>query len=61
MSPNSLLFSHRESRPSLVMRGVIGSAIVLGNLLVTGPPINLDNNRARAYCACSRYGWGLFG
>ena len=21
----------------------------------------LDNGRARAYCACSRCGWGLFG
>ena len=24
-------------------------------------PDNLDNSRARAYCACSRYGWGCFG
>ena len=22
---------------------------------------NLDDSRARAYCACSRCGWGLFG
>ena len=35
--------------------------MVLGKLLVPGRPINLDNNRARAYCACNRYGWGLFG
>ena len=21
-------------------------------------PDNLDNSRARAYCTCSRYGWG---
>ena len=26
-----------------------------------GCPTNLDNSRARAYCACSRCGWGLFG
>ena len=24
-------------------------------------PTNLDQSRARAYCACSRCGWGLFG
>ena len=26
-----------------------------------GRPTNLDFIRARAYCACSRCGWGLFG
>ena len=26
-----------------------------------GRPTNLDKSRARAYCACSRCGWGLFG
>ena len=35
--------------------------MVLGKLLVPGRRINLDNSRARAYCACSRCGWGLFG
>ena len=25
------------------------------------PTYNLDNSRARAYCTCSRCGWGLFG
>ena len=33
--------------------------MVLGKLPVPG--YNLDNSRARAYCACSRCGWGLFG
>ena len=33
--------------------------MVLGKLPVTGRPTNLDYNRARAYCACSRCGWGL--
>ena len=27
-------------------------------VLVPGRPINLDNNWARAYCACSRCRWG---
>ena len=35
--------------------------MVLGKLPVPGRPTNLDYSRARAYCACSRYGWGLFG
>ena len=25
---------------------------------VPGRPVSLDNGRARAYCACSRCGWG---
>ena len=35
--------------------------MVLGKLPVLGRPTNLDENRARVYCACSRWGWGLFG
>ena len=31
------------------------------NNSVPGRPTNLDYSRARAYCACSRCGWGLFG
>ena len=34
---------------------------MLGKLTVPGRPNNLDDSRARAYCACSRCGWGLFG
>ena len=34
---------------------------MLGKLPVPGRPTNLDDSRARAYCACSRCGWGLFG
>ena len=30
-------------------------------LQVPGRPTNLDKSRARAYCACSGCGWGLFG
>ena len=35
--------------------------MVLGKLPVPGRPTHLDYNRARAYCACSRCGWGRFG
>ena len=35
--------------------------MVLGKLPVPGRPTNLDNSRARAYCACSGCGLGLFG
>ena len=42
-------------------RGWSGGAMVLGKLPVPGRPANLDYSRARAYCACSGCGWGLFG
>ena len=35
--------------------------MVLGKLPVPERPTNLDHSRARAYCACSRCGWGMFG
>ena len=35
--------------------------MVLGKLPVPGRPTNLDCSRARACCAGSRCGWGLFG
>ena len=35
-------------------------AMVLGKLPVSGRPTNLDNSRARAYCACSRCWFGHF-
>ena len=38
-----------------------GGAMVLDKLPVLGRPTNLDNSRARAYCAYSRCGRGLFG
>ena len=41
--------------------GWSGGAMVLGKLPVPGRPTNLDKSRARAYCACSGCGWGLFG
>ena len=41
--------------------GWSGGAKVLGKLLVPGRPTNLNYSRARAFCACRRCGWGLFG
>ena len=35
--------------------------MALGKLPVPGRPTNLASSGARAYCACSRYGRGLFG
>ena len=46
----------RESRRVPVVRGWSGGTMVLGKLSVY-----LVNSRARAYCACSRCGLGLFG
>ena len=34
--------------------------MVLDKLPVPGRPATLDNDRARAYCAFSRCGWGCF-
>ena len=41
--------------------GWSGGAMVLGKFPVPGRPTNVGYSRARAYCACSRCGWGLFG
>ena len=35
--------------------------MVLGKLQGPGRPNNLDYSTARAYCACTGCGWGLFG
>ena len=35
--------------------------MVLGKLPVPGRPTYLAKSRVRAFCACSRCGWGLFG
>ena len=35
--------------------------MVLGELPVLGRPASLDYSGARAFCACSGCGWGLFG
>ena len=41
--------------------GWSGGAMALGKLPAPGRPTNLDYSRARAYCACSGCGRGLFG
>ena len=41
--------------------GWSGGAKVLGKLSVLGRPTDLDYSWARAYCACGRCGWGMFG
>ena len=38
--------------------GWFGGAMALSNFSVPGRPTTLDNSMARAYCACSRCGWG---
>ena len=45
----------------LISGGWSGGAMVLGKLPVPVRPTCLDQSRARAYCSCSRCGWGLFG
>ena len=46
---------------SQMVLGWSGGLMVLGKFPVPGPPTYLDNSRARAFCACGRCGWGLFG
>ena len=41
--------------------GVVGWCDGAGLTSSAGASYNLDYSRARAYCACSRCGWGLFG
>ena len=50
-----------KSPPEPLGRGWSGGAMVLGKLTVPGRPTYLDYSRARAFCACSRCGWGQFG
>ena len=59
---NSIMFDWlTDSIFHLANLGWSCGAKVLGKLPVPGRPTNLDYSRARAYCACSRCGWGLFG
>ena len=54
-----ILFKHNILGLTLVW-GWSGGAKVLSKLSVPGRPTSLYDSRARAYCACSRCGWGLF-
>ena len=46
----------------LVFSGVVGRAIWCWINFSSGPerPTNMDNSRARTYCACKRCGWGVW-
>ena len=57
LTPTSLDYTKYVSMAG----GWSGGAKVLGKLSGPGRPTSLDDSRARAYCACSRCGWGLFG
>ena len=62
LSPWYLLYKSLNVRSSSSKEGGgSGGAKVLGKLPVPGRPTNLAYSRARAYCAFSRCGWGLFG
>ena len=60
LAPTRILTAVRNQFVKLYV-GWSGGAKVLGNLPVPGRPTDLDYSRARACCACSRCGWGLFG
>ena len=47
--------------PSYPEPGVVGWYDGAGQTSSAGASYSLDCSRARAYCACSRCGWGLFG
>ena len=49
------------SSSSSTLKGWSGGAMVLDKLPGPGRPTSLDKSRARAYCTCSRCGWGFFG
>ena len=66
ISVNRRLFRYFGSYSGISVIPVISvnrrtGAKVLNKLPVPGRLTNLDYSRARAYCACSRCGWGLFG
>ena len=46
---------------SKLLKGVVGWCEGAGLACSAGASYTLDYSRARAYCACSRCGWGLFG
>ena len=54
-------FTLDDGKRFIHWRGWSGGAKVLGKLSVPGRPTNLEYSRARAYCSCSRCGWGLCG
>ena len=63
MNPENYLLEllGQQCHPYSLKPKTLGGAMALGKLPVSGRPTNLGNSRARAYSACSRCGWGLFG
>ena len=57
----NLKFSTLLTSLYLELFGWLSDEMVLGKLSMPGHPTNLDNSRARAFCACSKCGWKLFG
>ena len=51
---------HYQGPPGAFV-GVVGWCDGAGLTSSSGESYNLDYSRARAYCTCSRCGWGLFG
>ena len=47
---------HMTNMATMSIGGRSGGAMVLGKLAVQGRPTYLDKSRARASCACSRFG-----
>ena len=56
-----LHYLHAKHHFYKLVGGWSGGVKVLGKLSVLGRPTSLDDSRARAYCACSRCGLGVFG
>ena len=51
----------KQLNVNLIPVGVVGWCDGPGLTSSAGASYNLDDSRARAYCACSRCGWRLFG
>ena len=55
-------FNAMEIRGNFDVVYLVGVAhYIIVNRQTPGRPTNLGLSRARAYCACSGCGWGLFG
>ena len=51
----------KQPPPAPTRGGRVGWCDGPGKASSAGASYSLDDSRARAYCACSRCGWGLFG
>ena len=56
----SIIYSRSHFLMSSIFSAGEGDRVGRCNCAVVGRPTNFDNSRARAYCACSRCGLGLF-